>query len=169
MFPGLMQALHLKLNHPSKTQLQRVSARYFYAPGNARIIDEVTTNCPVCTSLRQLPPEVFTESTQLVDTFGSNFSADVVRKETQKILLVREKLSQFTITTLIQSENADDLRDALVLSILEMMPASGATVQVDNATGFQKLQAESEYSGSLLNKLKIRIDLGRTFNKTRTQ
>ena len=167
MFPGLMQALHLKLNHPSKTQLQRISARYFYAPGNARIIDEVTTNCPVCTSLRQLPTEIFTESTQFVDTFGSHFSADVIRREAQKILLIREKLSQFTMTTLIESESADDLRDALVLSILEMMPASGATVQVDNATGFQKLQAESEFSGSLLNKLKIRIDLGRTFNRNK--
>merc|ERR1712082_291673 len=47
MYPGLIQALHLKLNHPSKLQLERVSTRYFYTPGYARIISEVA----VCTSL----------------------------------------------------------------------------------------------------------------------
>ena len=42
MFPGLIQALHLKLNHPSKLQLERISSRYFYTPGHARIVAEVT-------------------------------------------------------------------------------------------------------------------------------
>ena len=39
MYPGLIQALHLKLTHPSKLQLQRLSSRYFYSPGTARIVD----------------------------------------------------------------------------------------------------------------------------------
>ena len=59
MFPGLIQALHLKLNHPSKLQLERVSSRYFYSPGHARIVAEVTDNCDVCASLKQLPAEIF--------------------------------------------------------------------------------------------------------------
>ena len=61
MYPGLAQALHLKLNHPSKLQLGRISSRYFYTPGYARIISEVTDACAVCTSLKQLPAEIFSE------------------------------------------------------------------------------------------------------------
>ena len=77
------------------------------------------------------------------------------------------KLSQFTITTLINSESAEDLREALISSVLEIMPENGTTIQVDNATGFQTLKNESESLGSVLNKLKIKIDLGRTLNRNK--
>ena len=66
MFPGFAQALHLKLNHPSRNQLQKICGRYFYAPGISRVIGEITDNCTVCKSLKHLPPEIFTESTHLV-------------------------------------------------------------------------------------------------------
>ena len=167
MFPGLIQALHLKLNHPSKTQLQRVSSRYFYSPGNARIIEEISTNCSVCATLKQLPTELFSESTTINETFGSNFSADVVKRDGQKILLVREKLSQFTVTCFVADETADSLRDGLISNIIEMIPASGAVVQVDAAPAFQTLKTESDSKGSLLQKLGIKVDLGRTLNKNK--
>ena len=73
MYPGLIQALHLKLNHPSKAQMQRVSSRYFYSPGHTRIMEEISNNCSVCASLKQLPAELFSESTvemkHLLQTF----------------------------------------------------------------------------------------------------
>ena len=63
MFPGLVQALHLKFNHPSKMQLQKLIARHFYSPGSSRIIDEITANCVTCASLKQLPQQLFSECT----------------------------------------------------------------------------------------------------------
>ena len=48
IYPGLLQAIHLKFNHPSKAQMQRLSSRYFYSPGQARIIDEISNKCSVC-------------------------------------------------------------------------------------------------------------------------
>ena len=167
IFPGLVQALHLKLNHPSKAQLQRLCSRYFYTPGNARIIDEISMKCSTCASLRQLPKEIFSESTEINETFGSHFSADVIRREGQKILLVREKLSQFTITSLIPDETAHSLGDTLIASVIEFIPNDGAIIQVDNAPGFQTLKSESVMPGSLLNKFRINIDLGRVLNKNR--
>ena len=164
MYPGLIQALHLKLHHPSKLQLLKLSSRYFYSPGTARIVEEVTSNCNVCAALKQLPPELFTESTVKNETFGSNYSADVIRREGQKIFLCREKLSQFSTSCIIQDEKADSLRDALVKCIIETIPDNGALVQVDCATAFQTLKAESENDGSILKKLKIKVDLGRSHN-----
>ena len=79
IYPGLIQALHLKLNHPSKLQLMKLSNRYFYSPGTARIVEEITKNCNVCAALKQLPSELFSESTQKTEMFGSNYSADVIR------------------------------------------------------------------------------------------
>ena len=164
MYPGLVQALHLKFNHPSKNQLQKMCSKYFYTPGHTAIIDDVTESCNTCARLKQLPPEMFSESTAHNKVFGSNFSADIIRREGQKILLIREKLSQFTLTTLVPDEKADSLRDGLFCKILELIPTSGATVQVDNAPGFQTLKAENDCPGSLLHKFHIRIETGRTLN-----
>ena len=137
IYPGLVQALHLKLEHPSKLQLQKLINRYFYSPGFARVIEEITLNCLVCASLKTLPKELFTQSTTETPVFGANFSADVVIRHNQKILLTREKLSQFTITRFVKDEQAQTLKTALMSSILEFIPATGAVVQVDGAPAWQ--------------------------------
>ena len=82
-------------------------------------------------------------------------------------MLIREKLSKFTITTIIQSESAEDLRNALIPNIIEFIPDNGATIQVDNAPGFQSLWAECKSEGSVFRKLNIKIDLGRTLNRNK--
>ena len=69
MYPGLVQALHLKLDHPSKLQLQKLSCRYFYSPGFARVIEEISTKCVVCASLKQLFSESTVETQMFVLTF----------------------------------------------------------------------------------------------------
>ena len=148
IFPGLIQAIHLKLHHPSKMQLLKLCNRYFYSPGFGRVIEEISNNCIVCASLRKLPKEIFSESTTKTSVFGKNFSADVICKHNQKILLIREKLSQFTVTKFIQDETAESLESALISSIVELLPEEGAIVQVDNAPGWQALETRSQIDGS---------------------
>ena len=166
-FPGLVHALHLKLKHPSRAQMQRLVNRYFYCAGHTRIIDEVVSNCDLCRSLQELPRELFTESTSPTPMFGKNFSADIIKKDGQLIFICREKLSQFTSSKFILDETADALRDCLVTAVLELMPDEGAVVQVDCAPGLQTLAAESKLDGSILKKLGIFVDMGRTLNKNK--
>ena len=166
-YPGLVQALHIKLNHPSKTQMLRLMSRHFYCAGQARIIEEISTSCTLCASLRELPKELFTQSTTINPVFGANFSADVIKKDSQLVFLCREKLSQFTFTRIISDESADSLRDAIVAAVLDLMPETGANVQVDCAPGLQTLAAETKLDGSILKKLGITIDLGRVHNVNR--
>ena len=163
-FPGLVHALHIKLSHPSRAQLQRLISRYFYCAGPSRILEEVVSSCTLCVSLKNLPKELFSQSTILNPVFGANFSADVIKKDGQLIFLCREKLSQLTSTRFIPDETADSLRDSVVMAVLELMPDSGTLVQVDCAPGLQTLAAESLMDGSILKKLGIIVDLGRTLN-----
>ena len=165
-FPGLIHALHIKLDHPSKPQLHRLVSRYFYSPGQIRIADEVFDSCVTCSSLRQMPKELFSESTTATSssTFGSAFSADVIKKDCQLTFVCREKLSQFTTTKIINDETADSLRDSVVSAVIEFLPEAGTIIQVDCAPAFQKLASECGLDGSILKKLGITIDLGRTHN-----
>ena len=41
MYPGLITALHIKLFHPSRQQLQRLSSRYFFCLNSAKVVDQV--------------------------------------------------------------------------------------------------------------------------------
>ena len=166
-FPGLVHALHIKLSHPSRAQMQKLVSRFFYCAGHSRIIEEIFASCTICAALKEIPKELFSQSTVENSVFGSNFSADVIKKDGQLIFLCREKLSQLTSTRFIPDETADSLRDSIVMAVLELMPDSGATVQVDCAPGLQTLAAESKLDGSVLKKLGIYVDLGRTLNKNK--
>ena len=166
-FPGLVHALHIKLSHPSRAQMQRLVNRFFYCAGHSRIIEEIFASCTICAALKEIPKELFSQSTVQNSVFGANFSADVIKKDGQLIFLCREKLSQLTSTRFIPDETADSLRDSIVMTVLELMPDSGATVQVDCAPGLQTLAAESKLNGTVLKKLGIFVDLGRTLNKNK--
>ena len=50
MLRGLLTALHLRLQHPSKSQLLQVFRRSFFALDAEPAINEVTTSCPQCSA-----------------------------------------------------------------------------------------------------------------------
>ena len=167
LFPGVIHALHLKLNHPSKLQLTKLIARHFYSPGYQRIVNEVSDNCDSCAAVKLLPKEIFSESTGEIDGFAANFTADVIERNGQKILIVREKLSSFTMTKFIDNQKADTLKEALISLIIDLIPQSGAVIQVACATAWTALSTQSLEENSDLKKLNIRIDLGRHANKNK--
>ena len=167
IFPGVLNALHIRLDHPSKAQLTRLVSRYFYSPGWRALIDEITDNCHQCAATKTLPKVLTEDSTTLPDNIGSNFAADVMEREGQKILIVRECMSQFTRAKLIQDQKADTLRRALLSLILDIIPDSGTVVRVDGATSFQSLEAESMMDNSPLKSLGVKIVVGRLLNKNK--
>ena len=159
---SLVQSLHLKLNHPSSYQLNKIMSRQFYCPGLPTIINEISANCNTCVRLKTLPKEIRDFSTSPTECFGKHFSADVMIEKGQKIMVCREKLSQFTLTKIILDETAGNMEAALISLISDYVPDTGCIVQVDAATGFQSL---ADNKGKYLGKLKISLDIGRINNR----
>ena len=55
---GLVTALHIKLDHPSKHQLSLVLKRHFYALDMSKAIDHASkydTTCHTCATLKRFP------------------------------------------------------------------------------------------------------------------
>ena len=167
LLPGLANALHITLQHPSRAQLASLMARYFYCPGHSSIIHEVSDSCVVCRSLKRLPKSVLANTTEKVAGLGTEFAVDVMERNSQKIFLAREKLSQFTWLLLIKDQTKETLRSAILKTILPWAHQAGATVRCDGATGFASLAAESEVADSILAKNNIKIDIGRTNNRNK--
>ena len=167
LFPGITNALHIRLDHPSKGQLANLVSRYFYSPGWRAVIDSVTDSCHQCLALRKLPKVLLQDSHTSTDIISSRFAADVIERETQRILIVREHISQFTRGQILPDQTTDTLRQALLSLTLDLIPDSGAEVRVDGAPAFQSLERESIQPDSLLAKMKIKITVGRLINKNK--
>ena len=164
LYPGIVLALHNKFLHPSKTQLTSLLSRYFYTPGHLKIVNDITDNCLQCNSLKTLPKELFNDTTQETGQFATEFAADVIERAGQKILVVREKLSQYTWVDIIPDLKSSTLRLILLKNIFSWTTPSGAVVRTDQATSFQSLAQECNTPNSLLSKLKVKIELGRVHN-----
>ena len=167
LFPGVVNALHIRLDHPSRSQLANLITRYFYTPGWKAIVDEVTDCCHQCATVRKLPKVLLQDSTEQPTGLATNFSADVIERHAQKLLIVRENLSQYTRGASINDQTSLTLQNALLPLVIDLLPDAGASIRVDGATGFQALQKESETPGTILNKLGLKIVIGRLLNKNK--
>ena len=165
MYPGLVQALHIRMSHPSKGQMNALISRYFTCPGHSAIIDQVVDSCLQCLSMKQLPKE-FNEMSPspVADRMGQKFSLDIIERNKQKVLGVREDLTKYTILKIIPDQTADTLREAILSSVLPLMSHQGAIIRTDSAPAMQTLHQESQNPSSLLGLKGIKIELGQTLN-----
>ena len=159
---GLLSALHIKFNHPTKHQLKQLVLRYFYALDMDKIIEITTESCTVCSSLQKLPKYIVEQSTSdPPETVGSNFAADVIKRNRQLILILRETTTSYTSSCIIEDEKGPTLRDHLIQLCLGMRSINGphALIRVDPAPGFSAITEDS-----MLKDLGINIEIGRTKN-----
>ena len=109
---SLVTALHIKLDHPSKTQLEQVLKRHFYALDMSKSIDDVSNSCHTCASLKQVPNSLVKQSSKdPPEAIGTSFAADVPKRNRQIILVVRKTVTSFTTGCLLENERHDTLRD----------------------------------------------------------
>lgn len=163
ILPGLLSALHLRLQHPTKLQLAKVFHRYFYALDSDQCIDTVTGQCPQCASIAKLPRELeeFTTSGDPPE-LGSNFACDVLCRARQRIFILRDSFSSFTVTKLLPDEKCSSLKDAIIESTAELMSPKGCIVRVDGAPSLQSLVNDIDFQ-----KLGIQIETGRLKNRNK--
>ena len=167
LLPGLASALHIKLEHPSRAQLTSLMSRYFYCPGHTALIHEVSDSCVLCRSLKPLPKSLLENTTQKVESVGSEFAVDVLQRNSQNILLMREKLSQYTWLRIIPDQRAETLKSILTQTLLPWVNPAGAVLRTDGAKSFVSLSESSKHEDSIFHKHKITIDIGRTHNRNK--
>lgn len=155
--PGLISVLHIRLGHPTKTQFKTLWDRYFFAIHADQLIDECVSSCPLCASLKRLPKELISQSTSSMPvSIGQMFSADVLRREKQMILVLLDKFSFFVFGMFILGEKHEFLREALIQLATPFMHSQGCVIKVDNASGFLRLKNDE-----LLQSVGIALDFTR--------
>jgi hypothetical protein len=165
ILPGLLTALHIRLDHPTNFQQKQVVSRYFYALDLEKSLLEVSKTCHTCASLAKLTQQPPPPTTSIPPpVVGSSFAADVIKSNRQLILLLRETVTSYTTACLIDSESAESLRSGLIRLCIELRPLDGppAIVRVDAAPGFTRLLHDKQLAS-----LRITIEIGRIKNRNK--
>ena len=108
-----------------------------------------------------------TETTGEILGFGSHYACDIMVRNRQKILLIREKLTQFTFGRILEKETSDEILNALIQLIADFIPEYGTVIRTDNAPQFQKLSSLNDDLEFWLKKFNIKLELGATFNSNK--
>lgn len=129
-----MYTIHIKLDHPSKRQLQIVMQRHFFALDMSAAITRVSDSCYTCASLKKFPTSLASQSSEdPPEAVGVSFAAGIIRRSRQFILPLREFTTSYT---------ASCLRDALARLVVGLHPLDGpqAVIGVDPAPGLVSLK-----------------------------
>ncbi|XP_062568793.1 uncharacterized protein LOC134230943 [Saccostrea cucullata] len=163
---GLLTALHIKLDHPSSHQLKCVVSRYFYALDMDKAVEVVTSTCHQCAFLQKMPKFCQQQSSSdPPETVSTSFAADVLRRERQMVFVLRESITSYTFTKLLESERNKKLRDAILQLLADVHPLDGpfAAIRTDSAPGFKAL-----VNDELLERHRIKSNLVALRTLTRT-
>jgi hypothetical protein len=139
-----------------------VTRRYLFALDMDKAIERIIDGCHHGTSLIRCPHTTVEQSTTpSPETVGVSFAADAIKRNRQLILVLRECITSFTTTTLIQDERHQSLRDALVRLCFELRPLDGppAVIRTDPAPGFKVLVNDPR-----LRSHRLFIEIGRVKN-----
>ena len=159
---GFITSLHLRLHHPSCHQLKIMMKRYFFALDLDKAIEDMTNGCHHCAALKKIPNTAIEQSSEdPPEKVGVTFAADVMRRERQCILVVRECTTSFTTATLVDNECHETIRSALIALCIGLRPLDGpfAVIRTDPAPCFQALTNDQ-----LLKSHRLTIEIGRTKN-----
>ena len=139
---GLLVALHLKLNHPTAHQLKVTFTRFFYCLDMDQSITRTTDSCHQCVALKPSPQFLQPQTTSdPPEAMGVVFAADIICRERQFVLVVRECITSYTRAIIIDNEKHDTLREALITLCTDLHPSGGplSVIRTDAGPGFVAL------------------------------
>ena len=161
LIPSVLWHLHNAENHPTKTQLRQVFDKMFYSIMVQNQLDALYQDCYQCKTTTPLPNSCNTHAVCTdVPHPGQFFHTDIIRRERQKIFILRDNFSSLTSATLVPSKQSDDLKEAIISLTSPIHMADNITVRVDTATGFQALKMHSD-----ITQLGIELQIGDAHNK----
>ncbi|KAK3105126.1 hypothetical protein FSP39_017698 [Pinctada imbricata] len=162
---GILTSLHIQLQHPSRNQLKLVTQRFFYAIDMDKAIDLVTGSCHQCASIQKVPHMLVKEDTgDPPEAIGTSFACDIMKRERQLLLVVRECVTSYTSACIIENEQHDTIRDALIPLCINLRPLDGppAIIRTDPGPGFIAL-----VNDPLLKDCRLSLEIGRVKNKNK--
>ena len=156
----LINQIHNQNNHPSKHQMKQLFDKYFFGVGVANIIDDKTNSCPTCCSIKKLPKNNIFTTTTNAKLPGTHFGCDVLQRAKQKIMVIRDQFSSYTVADFMKDETSESLEECIIRLVTPIRHTGKVVLRTDQATGFVKAKLSKNLAD-----LDIIIELGNSLNK----
>ena len=160
--PAILWQLHNNHQHPCKSQLKAQFEKMFYSVGLLAALEQLYNDCFFCSTQKKIPIIAKHQTITETEVPGTNFHADVIRRQSQYIFTIRDNFSSYTAARIIKNENHQELKKAIIDTIMAMKLAGNCSIRVDNGTGFSPLSDKKDPD---LNKLNIEVIKTDVFNK----
>jgi hypothetical protein len=152
-----------RFDHPSANQMEEITKRQFFLFNSKQVCQEVFNNCIQCQAGKKISPNMLSFENQTKPSHaGTFFNADVIKRNTQKILMLRDNLTSFTQTKFVDNEQKETLREGLISLIYRIKPNMKIKVRVDPHSSFRALKTDK-----LLNECDIELEIGDEKNKNK--
>ena len=141
---SILTVLHVRLDHPLPSQLQRLFERYFVAFGVKNICDSLAEECSFCISLKKFPMELaqYTPS-PMPEHPGSHMNVDIMRRATQHIMVNCDRFSSM-VTAFAESEKREDMVKAILAVVTPIRHSNRVQVRADKASALQSLASRPD-------------------------
>ena len=160
---SILSVLHIRLNHPMRSQLRTVFDRYFFSPRMDHALSDLYDSCHLCQSLLKLPKELETYSPALFPNHpGCVMNADILKRAGQLILVNIDMFSGYVTGCFTDSEKADDSANSIIQATTPIRQPGPIVLRVVRAPGLVKLTNSSQ---SLLSNVGIKLELANHENK----
>jgi hypothetical protein len=139
--------------------------RHFYALDLPKAIENVCESCHTCASLKKIPDKLEQQSSDgPVDGIGTVFAADVLKRNSQLVSVLRENVTSYTAACIIPNEKHETLRNTVLRLVMELHSLDGppAVIRVDPAPGFMALRNDE-----ILSKFRVVLKIGGVKNKNK--
>ena len=100
----------IKLDQPSRHQLELVMKRHFYALDLTKAIERTYNSCHTCLSLQKFPDSLVKQTSEdPPESIGVSFAVDILKRDRQLILLLRKTVTSYTATCIVNYEKQTTL------------------------------------------------------------
>jgi hypothetical protein len=138
--PTILSLIHLKGNHPSQYQSEKVFSRYFFCPGFRQSLDDFYKQCFLCNSVKKsITPRPPYREPSPPEHPGISFNIDVLKRAKQIILVCTDIFSKYTTATIIPSESASDQAKGIISLVTPVRRSNMINVKVDAHPSFKSL------------------------------
>ena len=163
--PAILSMIHLKGNHPSRFQSEKIFQKYFYSPGLKEQLDLLYEQCFLCNAVRKIPQlQTDLHTTRPQKQPGTHMNMDIIKRAGQLIMVNVDLFSKFITTTLVNSERKEDLVNGIIRLVTPLRRSNNTIVRTDAAPALKSL-ADNPHPD--LHTIGITMILGEDFNKNK--
>ena len=161
---AIVSVFHHQFGCLPQTTLATLLKRHFFAFDLETATAKYVQSCTLCAAKRDkknLPPPM--SSVQAPAHFGEQFATDIISREKQKILVLRETATSYTAAKFVKNEQAKTLESGLRQLFAQFRPPNQARptiCRIDNASAFKSLAGKISLAD-----IGVELDLANPNNK----